>query len=369
MSVPCGMIRLCVPLECRCGTGCWPSWPAWVPGPLMRWPCWARSGTWPGFIDRAQGELARLTGVLDAAAAPPRPGIPPPRRSCGMAAAARRAGPGNWSRPGGPAAAGGDREALTAGEISLIPRTRSAARPARRRRGRRGGGGTAARLRPPPAATRRRKTRRAGPGARRRAWTRPSCAAWVRNWCTGPTLWGGGTAAETVRAPAPVARVHLRPVRRDLRDVRGRGIAGDHPHRGRRVRPARRDRGHPHRRAAADGRPDRRLPGRPGRRQRRHPARRRPAPEHPGRRTALAQAPGAPPPRPGTGHCSPPARSSRWPAAPTCPSSAGATASRWTSAAATAPKPPPCAARWKPATRAAAPPAAASRPPGAPPTT
>ena len=47
--------------------------------------------------------------------------------------------------------------------------------------------------------------------------------------------------------------------------------------------PPGRGRGHPHRGAAADGRPDRRVPGRAGLRHRRHPARRRPAPQHPGR--------------------------------------------------------------------------------------
>ena len=55
-----------------------------------------------GFIDRAQGELARLTGALDAAGGAAEAGLFLHR---GVPAARlrprRRAGPGNWSRPDG----------------------------------------------------------------------------------------------------------------------------------------------------------------------------------------------------------------------------------------------------------------------------
>ena len=328
------------------------------------------------FIDRAQGELARLTGALDAAGGAAEAGYSSTvaflRHGCGRS-------PG---RAGELVATGralrrleATGTALTAGEISF-----DSAHAICRAAGQLGDGAAAAaveeqllafaRPQPPPAAAQ----DPAGPDAAPAAAPGLDPAQLRR---LGEELvyradpWRGGrTPAEAVRAPAPVARVHLRPLRRDLRDVRGRGIAGDHPHRGRRVRPARRDRGHPHRRAAADGRPDRRLPGRPGLRHRRHPARRRPAPEHPGRRADPRRRSGR-----GTGADRlrgpahrPPGPRAGLPRRPR-PSSAGGTASRWMSAAATGPRPPRSAARWKPATRAAAPPAAACRPPGAPPTT
>jgi hypothetical protein len=84
-----------------------------------------------GFTDRAQGELARLTGVLDAAGGAAEAGY-------SSTAAFLRHGCGRSSGRAGELVAAGRAlrrleatgTALMAGEVSLTPRTRSAARPA-----------------------------------------------------------------------------------------------------------------------------------------------------------------------------------------------------------------------------------------------
>ena len=60
------MIRLCVPLAGPHGTRCWPTWPASAPGSRTRL-LLGQVRDLAGFIDRAQGELARLVAAVDAA--------------------------------------------------------------------------------------------------------------------------------------------------------------------------------------------------------------------------------------------------------------------------------------------------------------
>ncbi len=148
-----------------------------------------------GFIDRAQGELARLTGALDAVGGAAEAGYSSTaaflRHGCGRA-------PG---RAGELVATGralrrlpATGRALMAGEVSF-----DAAHAICRAAGQLGDDAAAGAVeeqllafaRPQPAPLPRRMRPRRRPGRnRRRAWTRPSCAAWARSWSTGLTRMG-----------------------------------------------------------------------------------------------------------------------------------------------------------------------------------